>query len=293
MKAKSPPESSLLNSPVWLLRTSMRLEGAVAAGGHDLRPRKHRDVRPGSELVDQIARHALLEAVAAAEDGHALCVVGEEDRRLARGVAGPDDLDVEAMGVRRLAPAAAVGDALARQPVEALDREPPPGHAAGKDDRPSSQNVAAVQMHLPGSRVDPLDRASHKDLGAEPARLLQCPTRQLVAGDTRREAKVVLDSRRRAGLPPRRLSLDRDRPQALRRAVDGRGQARRSGTDNHRVVLGRPCLGAKPEQLGQPAEPVAGSTVVPSTNANDRVRPPPAGMPVRPTGRPAPGASGS
>ena len=131
-----------------------------------------------------------------------------------------------------------------------------------------SQNVTAVQMHLPGSRVDPLDRASHKDLGAEPARLLQCPTRQLVAGDTRREAKVVLDSRRRAGLPPRRLSLDRDRPQALRRAVDGRGQARRSCTDNHRVVLGRPCLRAKAEQLGQPAKagPLDGRAV---DDAND------------------------
>ena len=49
-------------------------------------------------------------------------------------------------------------------------------------------------------------------------------------------------------------SID-DRPQALRRAVDGRGQPRRSGADDHRVVLGRGRLGAKPEQLGQPAKP--------------------------------------
>ena len=69
------------------------------------------------------------------------------------------------------------------------------------------------------------------------------------------EAQVVLDPRRRAGLPARRLALDHDRPQALRRAVDGGGQAGRPCADDDRVVVGGLRLGAKPEQLGDPAKP--------------------------------------
>ena len=64
----------------------------------------------------------------------------------------------------------------------------------------------------------------------EPARLLQRAARELVARHAGREAEVVLDPRRRAGLAAGRLALDDDRAQALRRAVDGRrepGRARR------------------------------------------------------------------
>ena len=112
------------------------------------------------------------------------------------------------------------------QAVEALDRELPPGDAAGEDDRPRAQDVAAVEVHLARRGVDPRDRPGDEDLGAEPARLLQRAARELVARDARREAEVVLDPRRGAGLAARRLALDHDRPQALRGAVDGRGQAR-------------------------------------------------------------------
>ena len=74
--------------------------------------------------------------------------VGEEHRRLPGGVARADDVHVEAVDVRRLAARGAVRDALADEPVEALDREPPPGHAAREDDRPRAQHVAAVEVHL-------------------------------------------------------------------------------------------------------------------------------------------------
>ena len=52
--------------------------------GRHLGAEEHADVRPGRELVDQVARHALLERVAAVEDRHAARVGGEEHRRLAR-----------------------------------------------------------------------------------------------------------------------------------------------------------------------------------------------------------------
>ncbi len=115
----------------------------------------------------------------------------------------------------------------------------PPRDAAGEDDRPRPQDVAAVEVHLTRRGVDPRDRPGHEDLGAEPPRLLQRTARQLVARDTRREAEVVLDPGRRAGLAAGRLPLDHDRAQALRRSVHGRGQPGGPGADDHRVVLGR------------------------------------------------------
>ena len=151
-------------------------------------------------------------------------------------VAGADDVDVEPVRARRLAARGAVGDALAEQPIEALDRQPPPGDAAGEDDRPRPQDVAAVEVHLPRAPASMrVDRARHEDLRAEPPRLLQRAAGQLVARDAGREAEVVLDPRRGAGLAARRLALDDDRAQALRRAVHRGGQPRRAGADD------RPC----------------------------------------------------
>ena len=103
----------------------------------------------------------------------------------------------------RLAARRAVGDALPGEPVEAVDRQLPPRDAAGEDDRPRPQDVAAVEVHLARRGVDPRDRPGDEDLGAEPPRLLQRAARQLVAGDARREAEVVLDPGRGAGLAAR------------------------------------------------------------------------------------------
>ena len=54
----------------------------------------------------------------------------------------------------RLAARGAVVDALADQPVEAVDRQPPPRHAGGEDDGPRPHDVAAVEEHLARRRVD-------------------------------------------------------------------------------------------------------------------------------------------
>src|SRR5439155_16443715 len=99
-------------------------------GCYDLRPSQHANVRPFRELVDEIARHALLEPFAAAEDGHAPCMGREEHGRLSRGVARTDDVNVEPVGVRCLAACRTVRDALPGELLESLDRQVPPGHAA-------------------------------------------------------------------------------------------------------------------------------------------------------------------
>ena len=74
-----------------------RLERQLAVGGHDLGPERRANIRPRRHLVDEIARHALLERLAAADDRHALRVVGEVERRLPGRVARPHDVDVQAV----------------------------------------------------------------------------------------------------------------------------------------------------------------------------------------------------
>ena len=232
-------------------------------------------------------------------------VRGEEDRGLAGRVAGADDVDVQAVGVRGLAPRGAVEDALSGEPVEAFDRQPTPRDAAGEDDRARLQHVAGLEMDLTGLGVDSGDRSRHEDLGAEPPRLLQRTTRQLVARHAGREAEVVLDPRRRPGLAARCLPLDHEHPQPFRCAVHGRRQPGRPGADDHDVVLGGERLGAEPEQLGhatelRPQDRVGGEPERPGDLAEVRAHhdvrrrrpestaapPPPAAR--RPTSRPHP-----
>src|SRR6185437_3566464 len=231
-----------------------RLELSLALHPDDLAVGAHLDVRPGRELVEQVPRHRPLRARAAAQDRHRPGVVREVQGGLAGGVARADDLHVVAVAGRRLAAGRAVGDALAGELVAALDVEPAPGDAARQDDRARPQDVAAVEVHLAGGRVDARDRPGDQYLGAEPAGLLERSAGELVARDARGEAEIVLDPRRRARLPARRLALDHDRAQALGRAVHGRGQPGRAGADDHGVVLRALGLGGEAEQLGDAAQ---------------------------------------
>ena len=86
--------------------------------------------------------------VSAVEDRHAPRMRGEEHRGLAGRVPRSDDLDVETVRVRSLAACGTVEDPLAHEAIEALDLELPPRDAAGEDDRPGPQDVAAVEVHL-------------------------------------------------------------------------------------------------------------------------------------------------
>ena len=104
------------------------------------------------------------------------------------------------------------------------------------------------------SRIDPRDVAGHEDLGAEPPRLLQRAARELVAREALREAEVVLDARRGAGLAAGRLALDDERAEPLGGPVDGGGEPGGAGTDHDDVVLGTRRLRGQAEQLGDPAK---------------------------------------
>ena len=72
---------------------------------------------------------------------------------------------------------------------------------------------------------------------AELARLGDRAAGEVVAGDARREAEIVLDPPRRAGLPAQRRALHDERVETLRGAVDRGAEARRPTADHEEVDL--------------------------------------------------------
>src|SRR5439155_12131109 len=156
---------------------------AVAVDRDDLGAELDRDVRLPANLRDQVLGHALPERVAAGEDRDGARMVGEEERRLPGGVPRADDVDVQAVRARSLAARCPVEDALAHQPLEAVELEMPPRHARGEDDRASIQYVAAVELDAVAHRFDGGDRPRHEELRPEPPRLPQGPAGELVARD--------------------------------------------------------------------------------------------------------------
>ena len=137
---------------------------------------------------------------------------------------------------------------------------------------PQARMIVRARSTSPPSRctwrvagVDARDRPGDEDLGAEPPRLLQRAARQLVAGHAGREAEVVLDPRRRAGLAAGRLALDHDRAQPLRRAVHRGGQPRGPGADDRPCRTRRRPARCAGRAARRPGAAAAATTVLPST----------------------------
>ena len=152
------------------------------------------------------------------------------------------------MGGARLAARRAVVDALADQPVEAVDREATPGDAGGEDDgpRPDARRRRGRLARVAGSM--PATERVTRISAPEPPRLLERAARELVARDAAREAEIVLDPRGRPGLTAGRLALDHDGAQSLGRAVDRRREAGRPAADDDGVVLFRPGAVCRPRR---------------------------------------------
>ena len=253
MKTNSPPDVEPRRPAVSRSRGRRSPRGARRRGPPSTSAPQHVDVRPRRDLLDQVVRHALLERVAAAQ------IVTLRAWLAKYSAAWPAEFRRRSGGRRARA---------CRAPRCARHRSRCPCRPAGRSPRSSSrrQDTPQARMIVRARRTSPPSRctwrvagsirvidAGDEDLGAEPARLLQRAARELVARDARREAQVVLDPRRRPGLAARRLALDDDRPQPLRRAVDGRREPGRSAADDHRVVLA-----------------AAGSVVSPSNSATRR-----------------------
>src|SRR5207237_1196307 len=65
----------------------------------DLGPRQHLDIRLRPDALDEVARHARLEADAARQQPHLPDAAREIDRRLAGRVAGADEDDLLARAI--------------------------------------------------------------------------------------------------------------------------------------------------------------------------------------------------
>jgi hypothetical protein len=87
-----------------------------------LRPQLNRHVRLRAQLLDQIVGHAFFQGIAAHQEGDPARMIGKVQRRLAGRVSGADEENVEPVRGAGLAARGAVVDALADEPVEAVDR---------------------------------------------------------------------------------------------------------------------------------------------------------------------------
>ena len=174
----------------------------------------------------------LFSSLAAVEDRHAACVCGEEQRGLAGRVAGADHVDVQAVSVRGLAACRAVKMPLPeRRSNPSIESAARPPRTRGWSSSPAGRRP--VEMHLTGRA-----RRCGRSSGSRGSRRRACapagaPARQPIARHARGETQVVLDLRRRAGLPARRFALDHDHPAApptrrKRRRRDPRVPRRRS-----------------------------------------------------------------
>src|SRR5256885_518163 len=177
-----------------------RLELFVSVHGDDLGSRFHPDVRFRRYLLDEVLRHARSERLATHEERHRSGVAGEEDGGLAGRVARPDQIYIVSLRQTGVAARRTVVDTGADKPIDRIQLKAPPLHAHREDNRPRSENVASIQPDGQFGRVDAFDPTGHDDLGAQPLRLLQRTTREIVPGDAKWEPRVVLDPGRGTGL---------------------------------------------------------------------------------------------
>ena len=111
------------------------LEAAVAFERRELSAGMERDVRALLDPPDEIARHALRQAVGAHQYVDPAATAGQEHRGLARGVAASDDHHVVPLELAGRADRGAVVDAVADEVLQCGDPEAAVVHAGGDDHR--------------------------------------------------------------------------------------------------------------------------------------------------------------
>lgn len=110
---------------------------------------------------------------------------------------------------------------------------------ASRAGTPKRRYAAAVGQHHDaeaGVDVAGGGRIAVDELSPEQPPLVERAKRQLGSADAPREAEVIADQRRGAGLPAERLVLHHRDVQTLRRGVHARGQAGRTGAHDGHVV---------------------------------------------------------
>ena len=125
--------------------------------------------------------------------------------------------------------------------------------------------------------VESRGRARDRELGSELLRLHERAAREHLPRDPRGKAEIVLDARARPRLPARRVRLDDEHVEPLRRRVDGGGEARGPGADDddvaHDVLVHgvqtqavRDLLDRRLLQDGAPRQMTTGMSSTPTPN---------------------------
>ena len=156
----------------------------------------------------QVARHVLVEVVAADHEVDLADLAGEVDGGLAGGVAAADDHDVRPAAHLRLDRSRGVVDAAALEPLAPLDAEQAIVGAGGDQQAPGRDRLAAVEVEhgMPLVERQAGDLRGDGQARAELVGLHDGALGQLGAGDAGGEAEVVLDAHAAAGLAPGRRS---------------------------------------------------------------------------------------
>ena len=198
------------------------------------------DVLALLDLLDEVVRHLQVQRLAAHDHVHgAVRALGQVHRRLAGAVGASDDEEflVRVLVLQR---GRSVADAVAQVGHDVGDGQPAVAHARGEHHRPREEPVACVITDAEETGLVADDAACHdgrQHLGAEPEGLLDHAVRQVLAGHTTREARVVFDIAARAGLASQTLvSVEEERPDLLAAGVDRRGQARGAATNDDKVA---------------------------------------------------------
>jgi hypothetical protein len=135
---------------------------------------------------------------------------------------------------------------LHRLPVVDLDAQ-----------RLAAVGAAAVEPHRP---------ERDGDLGAELLRLVEGAAGKRLAGDAGREAEIILDARRSAGLAAEGALVEHDHRQAFRGGVNGGGKTGGPGADHRdvidgaRVEFGRDTQAHSGRGIGRPLQHLAVGT---------------------------------
>ena len=173
------------------------------------------------------------------QEGDQGAAAGQPDRGLGGRVAAADDADPLGAAELGLGRAGGVEDADPLVLLEPVDRQPPV-FGAGREQHRAGRDLVAVLEPDEVAVVAGLERlgaVGRRRAGAELARLGDRAAGQLGAADPGREAEVVLDPARGAGLAAEHGALDEQRVEALRGAVDGGAEAGRAAADDQQVDL--------------------------------------------------------
>src|SRR5262245_14839711 len=209
----------------------------------------HHDVRERRDAVDQVARHARLEARAAHEHADLRGLAGEVDHRLAGRVPGAYQRHLGFRAQTRLERRRPVVHAAALELGEVRTPEAAVLGAAGDQHCARAHALLVRQPELEARQrrgrvaLEPHDLVRNRDLCAELLGLVVGARHQREAGDPGRKTEVVLDSRGRTRLPAEGTALKHQYREALRGRVDRGRQARRAGADDRDVVAPR-CVDA-------------------------------------------------